>query len=142
MVDDVVTFFAVSVMFLYGIYQIVTHISKVKDQQTDLKELIKETKTPLPKVELLPAFVFNCEVCGSENFLRGLCVSKETIEQLQPDFWKTTDIKIEGVFMMAPNFPVCESCGQVHQGMHYQVGNDVEALDEDDDTGFFETGPL
>lgn len=74
-------------------------------------------------IELCPAYVFDCDDCGSENFVRGLIPSltEEVIKELQEEF----DVPPEdmGVWMCMPTQVKCSKCGAEFSTEHYPDNN-------------------
>lgn len=62
-------------------------------------------------VELHPAFSWDCDRCGRENFTRGVRVSlsAEELEELREEF--EIDPAAVGEFLGAPDQVECTHCG-------------------------------
>lgn len=73
----------------------------------------------MPKTELRPAYAWDCDNCGIENFCRGIIpeMSQEDLNQLREEHgvqpWET------GGFVMAPTTVTCKSCGSDYITTHY-----------------------
>jgi len=65
------------------------------------------TGTMQMKVELHPAFVWDCDSCGRENFARGIVaeLSAEEREEVCDEHG------IDGEMIRQPTKVVCKSCG-------------------------------
>jgi hypothetical protein len=70
-------------------------------------------------VELRPAYVWDCEECGRENFHRGLVPelsAEERYELLEShglDAWEA------GAFVAMPERVICSYCGSTFQAAHF-----------------------
>ena len=71
------------------------------------------------EIELRPAWSFNCEECGKENFVSGVVVelSPEEMQELREEHGVSPDE--EGEFMQQPTEVVCQFCGE-----WFEVGED------------------
>lgn len=71
------------------------------------------------KVELQPAFQWDCPNCGVQNFARGLVpeMSEEESQELREDFglepWD------QGTWMAMPTQVTCSTCGRPFDTLHY-----------------------
>jgi hypothetical protein len=58
------------------------------------------------KVELYPAFSWDCEDCGRNNFVPGMTIEDDFSDE-------------EGVWIMQPDEVTCGKCGSVFETKHY-----------------------
>lgn len=69
-------------------------------------------------VELRPAYAWDCEDCGTENFTRGMVpeFSPDDLEELRDEHgiqpWET------GAFVAMPEAVKCNACGAVFSTQH------------------------
>lgn len=83
------------------------------------------------RVELRPAFAWDCPECGVEQFHRGVVPEmspedeQEAREALGMESWE------EGQLMTAPDSVTCSNCGQTFEA--FDFGEDEDEDDEDDD---------
>lgn len=69
-------------------------------------------------IELHPAFVFDCDSCGRENFVRSVVreFDEETVAEMREDHgiqpWEVGD------FQMAPESVTCKYCGCKYEVNH------------------------
>ena len=77
------------------------------------------------RIELHPAFVWDCEDCGTENFVRAVSDFAEDVQEKLREEYGVEDYET-GSWCMAPSSVTCKYCGSVFYAL------DGEA-DEDDD---------
>lgn len=85
----------------------------------------------MEKVELLPAFVWDCPQCGRENFVRGLVPEldedelAEVRDRLGVEPWE------EGFPLMAPSEVECSHCKSGWQSIDFGADDDHDELTAD-----------
>lgn len=76
------------------------------------------------EVELRPAYAWDCEECGRQNFANGICpdLSEEDVQELRDDHgiqpWEV------GTWQMMPTVVKCEHCGSEFKTLHYGDSDD------------------
>lgn len=91
------------------------------------------------KVELHPAHCYDCDSCGSENFLRAIVrnveeMSAEDIVEAKRRYPDATDEDFkEGFFLSAPEQVTCGVCGRTFDVLHEGVDDGNEELQREDD---------
>lgn len=75
-------------------------------------------------IELKPAFMWDCEECGRENFARAIVpeMSEAERQELRDEHGIEPDEL--GEMLVMPEFVTCTSCGTEFQSKHW--GEDVE----------------
>lgn len=77
-------------------------------------------------VELRPAYAWDCEKCGRENFARGIVVelSEEEMAEMRDDHgvqpWE------EGNWMMMPTTVTCVQCLTLFDTKHFNEDEESE----------------
>jgi hypothetical protein len=72
------------------------------------------------KVELRPAYVFDCDECGRENFVRGIVpeFSEEELAEIRLEQgiepWEMGD------FVTMPEVVKCQHCNAVFESAHFK----------------------
>lgn len=72
----------------------------------------------IPTIEVHPAYVFDCDECGAENFVRAIVpeMSQEELDELRIEHgvqpWEA------GQFTAFPNEVVCSKCGFRYATQH------------------------
>lgn len=71
------------------------------------------------EIELHPAYVWNCDSCGRENFERGLVpeFSMEELEEIKEEYG--IDPYEEGNFIVMPDLVQCKFCKEKFKTVHY-----------------------
>lgn len=72
------------------------------------------------KIELKPAYMWDCDNCGRENFTRGLVpeLSQEELHELQEEYGiEQYDI---GDFVMMPLSVTCKFCNCCFNTQHFR----------------------
>ena len=71
------------------------------------------------KVELIPAFQWDCPECGRENFARGIVLeaSSEEVQALREKFG--VEPGEEGCFMGQPTEVTCAHCDELFETEHF-----------------------
>ena len=73
------------------------------------------------RVELVPASVWTCPECGTDQFERAIVteVSEEEAAELRSELgvqpW------VEGTFLMNPETVTCQNCGREYQTQDFQA---------------------
>lgn len=73
----------------------------------------------MAKVELKPAFTWDCESCGRENFTRGVCPEMDDESQTEMRLEHGIDPDEDGRWMMMPTQVTCARCGACFETIHY-----------------------
>lgn len=75
------------------------------------------------KVEMRPAFAWDCHFCGREVFTRGIVpeLSEEELEELRED--QEIEPGDEGDFLMMPTEVECPHCHSRFETEHYGYEN-------------------
>lgn len=62
-------------------------------------------------VELHPAFLWTCDACGQDNFVRSINLEPEQVAlMVDPDLLEQV-MGVEGGWSIAPDHVVCNHCG-------------------------------
>jgi hypothetical protein len=71
-------------------------------------------------VTLRPAYAWDCEECGRENFVNGLipCFSDEELAELRDE--RGIEPEAEGAFIAMPKSVVCAHCDTEFPTVHYK----------------------
>lgn len=81
------------------------------------------------KVELIPAFVWDCPECGQENFERAIVpeFSPEQMQEMRLE--RGIDPLEDGDFLVSPTNVECKHCGTSY-GCHYFGAELADEADE------------
>lgn len=76
------------------------------------------------KVELLPAYHWDCPECGVQNFARGLVpeLTEEETEELRSEHG--VELWEQGDWMLAPEKVKCSVCYGEFETYHFRDGDD------------------
>lgn len=72
------------------------------------------------RVELIPAHVWTCPECGTDQFERCVAVDmdQDGMEQIREDFG--IEPGQDGVFLVAPREVTCDGCGKSYEAVGFQ----------------------
>jgi len=79
------------------------------------------------KVELHPAFVWDCDECGRENFVRAVVAEMSEEEEAEAKEYFGYEPWEDGEFLRSPKTVQCEFCGAEFDTL------DPDLLDEDEE---------
>ena len=88
------------------------------------------TAGSMVKIELHPAYAWDCDACGRENFVRGLVaeMSEEELAEARERFglesWEM------GGFLRVPVVVVCQFCGADFETVPDEFDEDVDLEDD------------
>ena len=72
----------------------------------------------MDKVELRPAYAWDCDCCGLENFCNGIVLPDEAM----PDILDEPHLEVD--WMQIPETVQCVHCGAPFETQHYHEDDD------------------
>ena len=81
-------------------------------------------------VELRPAYTWDCNACGQENFARAIVIemSVEDARKIREDVFGDPEDK--GFFFGVPKCVACVACGEVFMsGIYNEMEDDDDIID-------------
>lgn len=81
--------------------------------------------------ELLPAFLWICDDCGTENFERTVVAEMSPEELIEMKFEKGIEPMQDGNFLTMPPFVECKHCGSQFKAAYFDYSHDDEHVDDD-----------
>lgn len=81
----------------------------------------------MKKTELRQAYVWTCDECGHDNFVRAVVLEfdEETATELKEDHG--IEIWEEGDWVTIPDVVDCKFCNEVYKTLDYRISDDQMA---------------
>ena len=83
-------------------------------------------KQNLQKVELIPAFLWDCPECGKENFERTVVAELSQEELIELKFEHGVEPNSEGNFLTSPTSVDCRHCGTSFNTVDYGQSDEAD----------------
>lgn len=72
----------------------------------------------MPKVELRPAYAWDCDQCGRENFVNGIVITQTCLDQGSCED-AGVDEDESGDWMLMPDRVMCSECRAEFETQHF-----------------------
>lgn len=80
----------------------------------------------LPRAEMLPAFLWICSECGTDNFERSIVVELSPEEMLELREDHGVEVWQDGEFTTAPDHVVCRECKTEFETEHFRQADEMD----------------